>query len=129
MNVAHQELAAGRWGELSLSEQLGNVGSEVARASAWRGRDAALAHSAYLRALELLDLTIADPRWKSRLKELTRAREVLCSVFAGAVEYHTSVQDLDRYFLAFAIAARMKRDRRQKFVDNVVIPAKAGIQN
>jgi hypothetical protein len=26
----HQELAAGRWGRLSLAEQLGNVGSEVA---------------------------------------------------------------------------------------------------
>jgi hypothetical protein len=25
-----QELAAGRWGRLSLAEQLGNVGSEVA---------------------------------------------------------------------------------------------------
>ena len=33
---------------------------------------------AFVRALELLDLTITDPRWKGRRKELTRARTFLC---------------------------------------------------
>ncbi len=33
MTVQHRDLAAGRWWELSLAEQLGNVGSEVSRAA------------------------------------------------------------------------------------------------
>ena len=35
----HQSLAAGRWFELSLAEQLGNVGSEVGRALARQKKD------------------------------------------------------------------------------------------
>ena len=33
--------------------------------------------------LELLDLTIADDRWRGRRKELTRARELLCDAMQG----------------------------------------------
>ena len=36
--VRHQDLADGRWWELSLAEQLGHVGSEVSRAIRWRSR-------------------------------------------------------------------------------------------
>ncbi len=38
---------------------------------------------AFDRAVELLDLTIADERWKGRRKELTRARELLCDAMFG----------------------------------------------
>jgi hypothetical protein len=38
MTAWHRELAAGRWVELSLAEQLGNVGSEVSRALSWEQR-------------------------------------------------------------------------------------------
>jgi hypothetical protein len=37
-DVQHRELAAGRWWELSIAEQLGNIGSEVSRAVRWTGR-------------------------------------------------------------------------------------------
>jgi hypothetical protein len=103
----HRELAAGRWGALSLAEQLANVGSEVGRMR--RARDAVLMTGAFERALELLDLTLADPRWRSRLREIARAREVLCDAAAGGQEYGTTLDDLDRYFLAFAVAARRGR--------------------
>jgi hypothetical protein len=105
----HRDLAAGRWGRLSLAEQLGNVGSEVGRMHRWRGRDDGLAAGAFDRALELLDLTLADPRWRDRLREIARARELLCDAAAGGREYNTTLEDLDRYFLAFAVAARRGR--------------------
>jgi len=63
---------------LSLLEQLANVGSEVGRMGCWRGR----------------------------LREIARARELLCDAASGGGEYGTTVEDLDRYFLAFAVAAR-----------------------
>ncbi len=74
-----------------------------------RARDVALMTGAFERALELLDLTLADPRWRSRLREIARARELLCDAASGGSEYGTRLDDLDRYFLAFAVAARRGR--------------------
>jgi hypothetical protein len=105
----HRELAAGRWARLSLAEQLGNVGSEVGRMRRAQGRDERAMAGAFERALELLDLTLADPRWRDRLREIARARELLCDAAAGGTEYGTTLEDLDRYFLAFAVAARARR--------------------
>ena len=107
---SHRELAAGQWGKLSLAEQLANVGSEVGRMVRWRNRDSRLMNGAFDRALELLDLTLEDPRWRNRLFEIARARELLCAAaLLEGGEYGTSLEDLDRYFLAFAVAARNAR--------------------
>jgi len=102
----HPGLAGGRWQELSLAEQLANVGAEVGR---MRRRAAAQRSAAFERALELLDLTLADPRWRGRLKEIARAREILCDAADGGREYGATLEDLDRYFLDFALAARRGR--------------------
>ena len=107
--AAHRELAAGRWRQLTLAEQLANVGSEVGRMRRWRDRDARLMTGAFERALDLLDLTLADPRWRARLREIARARELLCDAAAGGGDYGSTLEDLDRYFLAFAVAARSGR--------------------
>lgn len=107
VNKLHQSLAAGRWSELTLSEQLGNVGSEVGRALAREKKsDLVQKEKALERAFELLDLTIADPRWHSRLKELTRTREVLADYFYGANIYKSTPENLEKYFYFFAYAAR-----------------------
>jgi hypothetical protein len=105
----HRDLAGGRWHELDLVEQLANVGSEVGRMLRWRERDRDRATRAFERALELLDLTLADPRWRARLREIARARELLCDAAVGGHAYGTKLEDLDRYFLAFAAAARRGR--------------------
>ena len=41
--VQHRDMAAGRWHELTLAEQLGNIGSEVSRAIRWGPRNERLA--------------------------------------------------------------------------------------
>lgn len=74
MAPIHEQLAAGRWHTLSLMEQLANVGSDVARAACWYGKDPQRCEQAFDRAVELLDLTIADERWNGRRRELTCAR-------------------------------------------------------
>lgn len=109
MPPQHKNLAAGRWQELSLVEQLGNIGSEVSRALKWQERDKKTFSGAIYRALELIDLTVADPRWRKRLKEILRVREFLCAAVFGSNEYRTSLEDLDRYFFQLAIAARIKK--------------------
>ncbi len=109
MTPVHPDLAAGRWQTLSLSEQLGNVGSEVGRALKARDRHSARFQPAFDRALELLDLTIADPRHRGRLRELCRVREVVCDYLAGDNVYGSTDDTMDRYFLAFAVSARRGR--------------------
>ncbi len=109
MSVQHETLAAGRWTTLTLCEQLGNVGSEVGRAKRWREKDPRIFEGAMDRALELMDLTLQDTRWKTRLKELARARELLCDAFFGGTEYGATLEDMERYFYTFALAARLRR--------------------
>jgi hypothetical protein len=88
----HQSLADGRWHKMTLAEQLGNVGSEYERALRWKQKgNAKYFDGAFARMLELLDLTIADPRWRNhRLKELCRLREFVCDELWNDVrEYPT----------------------------------------
>lgn len=107
MAFIHKELAAGRWQTYPLVFQLAQVGSEVERAVRWRERgDQATSWTAFERALELLDLTLADPRWKGRHKEIARLRELLVDYFAGSNIYGTNPLWLRKYFLDFAYAAR-----------------------
>jgi len=108
MNYQHQQLAAGRWKELSFFEQMANVGSEVERTIQWRAKNNPdYSQKAFERALELLDLTIADGKNKKRLKELTRVREALADYFAFDNIYKSTDRDWQDYFLAFNFAARV----------------------
>lgn len=108
MKFRHPALAAGRWQEFSLAEQLGNIGSEISRAVRWCGKDEKLYESALARGRELLDLAIQDARWKGRLKELTRLRELFNDAVLGGGTYGTRLEDLDRYLFPFAVAARIR---------------------
>lgn len=107
MTTFHSARLAERWRTLSLAEQMGNIGSEVYRSFQWHARKDTLAFQrAFDRALELFDLTIADPRWTTGRKELTRGREVFCDYFFGGNAFRTDPQSLQAYFDQFAIAAR-----------------------
>jgi hypothetical protein len=110
MTVQHQELAAGRWFRLSLVEQLANVGSEIERTMRLREKgNHVYGRRAFERALELLDLTIADEKHRSRLKELTRLRETLADYFWFDNLYGSSDELWRRYFHAFTYAAALRR--------------------
>ncbi len=95
-----------RWFALSLPEQLGNIGSEVGRAAKWRGKDGASFWGAVTRALELFNLTQEDPRWRGQRLELDRARESFADAVLGGEEYQSTLPDLERYFMRFALLAR-----------------------
>lgn len=106
----HSSLAAGRWTTLSLSEQLGNVGSEVERAfrASAAGRTERF-QGAFDRALELFDLTATDPRRTlAQRTEVLRAREQFCRVFFDEDAEPDLAMFLSRYFLQFATAARAR---------------------
>lgn len=107
MKLQHQKMANGYWKNLSLSEQMANVGSEVERAIHWKNKGNRIySQKAFERALELLDLTISCSK-KTRLKELTRTREVLVDYFIGDNQFASSDDLWRKYFFAFNYHARV----------------------
>ncbi len=112
--IVHKELASGRWFTLSLCEQLGNVGSDVDRAIKWKTRGSKdEKERALFRALELLNLTLLDPKnhKKSIRKELLRAREVLLDYFMGDNQYGYTDEALSRYYYNYAITHALRKSR------------------
>ncbi|MBU1113229.1 MAG: hypothetical protein KKH93_05090 [Candidatus Omnitrophica bacterium] len=110
MNYQHKSLAAGRWSQLSLIEQMANIGSEVERALNWQAKNNPVySQQAFWRALELLDFTLGDLKTFSRLKELARLREAIVDYFFGTNQFKSSQASWRRYFLGFFHAARRSR--------------------
>jgi hypothetical protein len=107
MSIQHKELAKGRWAELTLAEQMANVGSEVSRALNWQKKEKKdLSQRAFNRALELIDMTISSIKKYPKLKELFRVREALVDFFYGTNEFASSELLWRKYFDHFAYLAR-----------------------
>lgn len=108
MSFQHKNLASGRWKKLSFFEQMANIGAEVGRSINWKKKNnQKYSRMAIERALELLFLTIDDPKNKKRLKELTRLKEALGDYFYGQNQYSSSDQLWEKYFYPFNYAARV----------------------
>lgn len=110
--IIHKDLASGRWFTLSFVEQFANVGSDVERTVQWKKRgNTEYSQQALERALELLDLTIADPKNKRRLKEIVRVRDMFADHYMGINEFSFSDEYWQQYFFDFAYAAAIARGR------------------
>lgn len=110
MSIQHKNLEEKKWFSLTLPEQLGNVGSEYGRALSWKKKEnTEFFDKAFVRALELMDLTLSDFRWKGlRLRELCRLRNAICYELTSKNVLPSS-QNLEKYFLQFGILARSGR--------------------
>lgn len=96
-----------KWAKLDIFNQMGNIYSEVGRsfkANNDTDRDMAMA-----RAIDLFDATaLALSKTKSpKTKEVLRAKEEYLNIITGKNISKGAMQSLDRYFLQFAIAARL----------------------
>lgn len=99
-----------RWKSMSFVEQMANIGSEVGRTAKWvqKGKPS-MAEGAFVRALELIDLTLKYGRMNSpfrgtMLKELCRIRELFCEAYE--ISDTAFLMWLDKYFGDFAMAQR-----------------------
>ncbi len=110
MKAQHQSLAAGRWKQMTLLEQMANIGSEVDRALHWKLKNnTSYSEKAAERALELVDLSLECTQEFPRLKELARVRETLVDYFFGTNQYQSSENMWRKYFLCFAVAFRKNK--------------------
>lgn len=103
MNYQHKSLAEGRWAQMSLGNQMLNIGSEISRANKWQSKgNKEQCTMAVYRALELISLTIDAQRDRHCLKEFTRLYEVVGDFYLGDNQYHSTAEGLQRYFDVFA---------------------------
>ncbi len=107
MSYQHKDLALGRWKEMSLLDQMANIGSEVERALNWRAKNNSdYSRKAFERILELIDLTLEIPGKFASLKEITRMREAIVDYFSGSNQFMSTENSWRKYFLHFTYAAR-----------------------
>ena len=109
----HKDLSQERWNSFSLFVQLANVGTDIERTINWKNKgNKEYSMQAFERALELLDMTVADPKNRSpRRKELLRVREALVDHFVFDNEYSSTDQSWQDYFYQFNYAAALERGR------------------
>ena len=118
MVYQHKELSRGGWKKISFFEQMANIGSEVERAINWRNKkDEEYSRMAFERALELIDLTMADEKNLKRLREIARIRELFADYFACGNQYSFSEKSWKNYFYAFAFAANQACPRQAKIIN------------
>jgi hypothetical protein len=101
-----------KWSKLTIFVQMGNIYSEVGRSiDARRCNDNDKASQALKRAIGLFDATTAALiRKKSpKAKEVLRAKEEYINAIYNEHTTAKEFEDLDRYFLQFAIAARLSK--------------------
>lgn len=104
--MQHENLSNGAWADMTLAQQMANIGSESYRATKWlaKGRSDN-AERAFERMQELVDLTIAygrrnSPNRYSLLKEICRFRELFCKAFLDS--NLTELSALNHYLDHFA---------------------------
>ncbi len=108
--IAEYAVDRKRWSEMNIFDQMGNIYSEVGRTfKAKKNHNQERYDQALTRALDLFNATtlaLVEKR-SPKTKEVLRAKEA----FLDACESKdlTGEQDLDRYFMQFAVAARLSR--------------------
>ena len=99
-----------RWSKMSIFDQMGNIYSEVGRTfKAKQDHDQERYELALARAIDLFDATtfaLVEER-SPKTKEVLRAKEEFLDACGTADT--KEIKDLDRYFMQFAIAARLTR--------------------
>jgi hypothetical protein len=103
----HKGLSLKSWRKLSLAEQMANIGADVGRSINWKEKgNSEYARSAFERALELFDLSLASQKSFPALKEIARSREAYCDYFLGGNIYLSTRESFEKYFLFFNFLAR-----------------------
>lgn len=93
-----------KWSKRSLKEQMGNIGSEFFRMLSLKEKgDLKNSKDSFIKVLELIDLTTEDKRWRKRLFEVLRSREIICDLFFDTKQYNISIDHFKKYFINFAL--------------------------
>ena len=93
-----------KWHSFSLSQQMGNIGSEVSKIVRFKDTNNSRAEKSTVRALELIDLTIQSLVIKKRfpaVAEMLTHRELLCNFFYKGDSVTIPPEKLEKFYLSF----------------------------
>jgi hypothetical protein len=110
-------LAEGRWQDLSLCQQMANIGSEIGRAIKWKNQANQKLYEKFLfKGIEYLDLTIQDKKYLStaKLREICRLKEFLCDHFLGDDSWGFDDEWFEKYLNQFALSLQLKDALKNK---------------
>ena len=111
MNTAYTVDEA-KWAKMDIFNQMGNIYSEVGRSFKTQGQIDSIDHQeAVSRAIDLFDasIRILIARRSPKAKEVLRAKEQFLDLALNEKAASEDMQSLDRYFMQFAMAARLNR--------------------
>ncbi len=103
-NIQHIKQAQGDWQKKSFLEQMANIGSEVYRAIDWKEKNKEYSDIAFIRSLELFDLTKKSKLTPSQYRELTRIREIWVDYFKYDNQYKSTKESINSYFMYLTVA-------------------------
>lgn len=90
------------WFNMSVGDQIANIGSEVNRAINWKNKGNRSREINFCnKAIEFLELIKSDPKNKYRLNELDGCIEELRDYFLGENVYNTTDEMLRKYYDSF----------------------------
>lgn len=106
-NLQHKKQSEGEWKKKPFLEQMANIGSEVYRAINWKNKgNEEYAQMAFIRSLELFDLSKNSKLTYPQYKELLRMREIWVDYFKYDNKYTSTEEDINKYFTYLTIAFR-----------------------
>lgn len=96
------------WYQLTIYEQMANIGSEVNRILAWLNKNHPdLAEQATQRAVDLVEQTATDPKNSHYKKELQTLKRLIVRLSNHPQDKNeTSPETLAKFFLAYGLAVR-----------------------
>lgn len=71
------------WIKFSKGQQMGAIAAEITRAKVWQEKDKNHFLSAMERALNLIDLTLEDGRWRNWRSMLFWLRDEVAKIYSG----------------------------------------------
>ena len=82
----HKSLTLEKWSGYSRGQQILMIANELNRAgNLLKKKMMSEVKNCYERAFELVDLTTIDIKWKRRLRELRRSREVMAELYQDKI--------------------------------------------
>jgi hypothetical protein len=112
--IQHTGLTIQKWNNTPFLKRVANIGSEVYRAMSWKNKsNKEYADMAFIRALELFDITLQTELTIPQLKELCRLRELWVDYYKFDNIYKSDQKFFENYFNYITIRALLKNNLTQ----------------
>jgi hypothetical protein len=81
--ISREENLRKKWLKMSKHDQIAAIATEIMRASVWQDKDRENFLSALERAINLIDASLEDGRWKNYLSMLFWLRNKMAEFYVG----------------------------------------------